>query len=485
MPDTMNLYPNLHAMPSHRFRSHVALLLPVLLLISLLPATADVTLATVFSDRMVLQAEAAVPVWGWADAGEEVSVSFAAQTKTTKADAAGHWRVTLDPLKAGEAGTMTVKGTNTINIKDVLAGEVWLASGQSNMHANLGVRHPDKEKILDESEDPWVRQFTVVRNDKLASPRELAGVWRAANRANLTASRTDGDSSVAYFFSRELRKKLNRPIGVLHASVGATPIQAWMPGGKSYQTMIEPLAPFAIRGAIWYQGESNLERNQTAEYAELLTTHVAAWRKLWGQGEFPFLFVQLAPFRYSKKNVGPLKDNPVGPMELPLFWEAQTAARSTIPNSGIAVIHDSVPDSELDNIHPQNKRIPGERLAVLALAKTYGQKDVLGEGPFYREMSVEGAKVRVKFTGIGTGLATRDGQAPNLFEIAGEDKKYVSAEAVIDGDGVLVSSANVPKPIAVRFAWSETARPNLMSKEGLPACPFRTDDWSVKETPRQ
>ena len=176
MPDTMNLYPNLHAMPSHRFRSHIALLLPVLSLISLLPATADVTLATVFSDRMVLQAEAAVPVWGWADAGEEVSVSFAAQTKTTKADAAGHWRVTLDPLKAGEAGTMTVKGTNTINIKDVLAGEVWLASGQSNMHANLGVRHPDKEKILDESEDPWVRQFTVVRNDKLASPRELAGV---------------------------------------------------------------------------------------------------------------------------------------------------------------------------------------------------------------------------------------------------------------------------------------------------------------------
>jgi sialate O-acetylesterase len=476
----MNLTLDQNAMPFPRFHSLVALLLPVLSLLSSSPATAEVTLATMFSDHIVLQADAAVPVWGWAEPGEEVSVSIAGQTRTAKADDKGNWRVMLDPLKAGEAGTMTVRAKNTITVKDVLAGEVWLASGQSNMHANLGVRHPDKEKILDESDDPWVRQFTVVRNDKLQSPRELAGVWRAANRANLTASRTDGDSSVAYFFSRELRKKLNRPIGVLHASVGATPIQAWSPGGRSYQTMIEPLAPFAIRGAIWYQGESNLERNQTAEYAELLTTHVTAWRKLWGQGEFPFLFVQLAPFRYSKKNVGPLKDNPVGSMELPLFWEAQTAARSTIPNSGIAVIHDSVPDSELDNIHPQNKRIPGERLAALALAKNYGQKDVLGEGPFYREMSVEGAKIRVKFTGTGTGLATRDGQAPNLFEIAGEDKRYVSAEAVIEGDSVLVSSANVPKPIAVRFAWSETARPNLMNKEGLPACPFRTDHWPMK-----
>jgi sialate O-acetylesterase len=164
-----------------------------------------------FTDRVVLQAEAAVPVWGWADASEEVSVSISGQIKTTKADAAGNWRVTLDPLKAGEVGAMTVRAKNTITINDVLAGEVWLASGQSNMHANLGVRHPDKEKILDESDDPWVRQFTVVRNDKLESPRELAGVWRAANRANLTANRTDGDSSVAYFFSRELRTPRGEP----------------------------------------------------------------------------------------------------------------------------------------------------------------------------------------------------------------------------------------------------------------------------------
>ncbi|MEQ1829312.1 MAG: sialate O-acetylesterase [Pirellula sp.] len=460
-----------------RFRAPAALLLPVLSLLNSTHVTADVSLATMFSDRVVLQAEVAVPVWGWADASEEVSVSISGQIKTTKSDAAGNWRLTLDPLKAGEVGAMTVRAKNTITIRDVLAGEVWLASGQSNMHANLGVRHPDKEKILDESDDPWVRQFTVVRNDNLESPRDLAGVWRAANRANLTSSRLHGDSSVAYFFSRELRKKLDRPIGVLHASVGATPIQAWSPGGRSYHTMIEPLAPFKIRGALWYQGESNFERNQTAEYTELFTQHVAAWRKLWGQGEFPFFFVQLAPFRYSQKTAGPLKDHSVGPLELPYFWEVQAALRNKVPNSGIAVIHDSVPDSDIDNIHPQNKRIPGERLAALALAKIYGHKDVTCEGPFYREMSAEGAKIRVKFTGIGTGLATRDGQAPNLFEIAGEDRKFAPAQAVIDGDSMLVSSSEVANPVAVRFAWSETARPNLMNKEGLPACSFRTDNW--------
>ena len=465
-------------MPFLRLRPLAALLLPVLSLLSSSRLTADVMLPTMFSDRMVLQRGQAVPVWGWADAGEEVCVAFAVQTKSTKADEGGMWRVMLDPLKAGEAGAMMVKGKNTITIKDVLVGEVWLASGQSNMAANLAVRHPDKEKILDDSDDPWVRQFTVVRNDKLQSPRELAGVWRAANRTNLTASRTAGDSTVAYFFSRELRRRLNVPVGVLHASVGATPIQNWSPGGRGYKTMIEPLATYGMRGAVWYQGESNLERSQAGEYADLLTKHVAAWRSLWGQGEFPFLYVQLAPFRYSLKKVGPLQDKPVGPLELPLFWQAQSAALKTIPNSGMVVIHDSVTD--LDNIHPADKRVPGERLALLALAKTYGLKDVVGEGPVYREMAIEGGVIRLKFEHVGTGLTTCDGNSPTLFEIAGEDRKFVAANAVIEGGSLLVSHPSVPKPAAVRFAWSETAQPNLMNKEGLPACPFRTDDWPLK-----
>ncbi len=459
-----------------RVRPIAAFFLPVLSVLSSSQVTADVSLARMFSDQMVLQRDQAVPVWGWADAGEEVSVSLAAQTKSTKADSGGKWRVMLDSLKAGEAGTMVVKGKNTITIEDVLVGEVWLASGQSNMHFNFLQRVKDGEELLAESNDPWVRQFTVIRNDQMKSHQELEGKWRMANRENLTASRTDGDSAMAYFFSRELRRRLNVPVGVLHASVGATPIQTWSPGGRGYQNMIEPLSPYGIRGAIWYQGESNLERSQTVEYAELLTKHVAAWRSLWGQGEFPFFYVQLAPFRYSLKRVGPLKDRPVGPLELPLFWEAQTSALTKIPNSGMAVIHDSITD--IDNIHPANKRIPGERLAHLALAKTYDLNDVVAEGPFYRELSIEGAKIRVKFSGIGTGLATRDRQAPNLFEIAGEDRKFAPAQAVIDGDSVLVSSSEVANPVAVRFAWSETARPNLMNKDGLPACSFRTDNWS-------
>lgn len=452
----------------------IALLIALSLLLAG-EAMADFRLPAFFSDHMVLQAEMPVPVWGWAEPGEQVIVEFAGQRKIATAATNGNWRVKLEPLKAGEAATMTVKGKNTVTINDVLVGEVWLASGQSNMHINFAQGVADREKALAEADDPWVRQFTVIRNDAIQSPRELAGVWRAANRANLTASRTDGDSAVAYFFSRELRRELKRPVGVLHASVGATPIQAWSPGGKQYQTMIEPLAPYGIRGALWYQGESNLERSQSDVYAELLTKHVAAWRSLWGQGEFSFFYVQIAPFRYSQKRVGPLKEKPVGPLELPLFWEAQTAALAKIPNSGMAVIHDSITD--LDNIHPPNKRVPGERLALLALAKTYGRKELVCSGPVFKEMQVEGDRVRVRFDSVGLGLATRDGQPPTFLEIAGTDRKFVPADGVIEGDCVLVRSAAVPKPVAVRFGWTETARPNLINKEGLPARPFRTDRW--------
>jgi len=449
-------------------------LLATLLLVPLAALhAAELKLAAVFSDHMVLQQEQAVPVWGWASPGDEVSVSIAGQRKSTKADGAGNWRVTLDPLKAGEAGAMVVKGKNTITVKDVLVGEVWLASGQSNMHYNFVQRVTDGEKVLAEAGDPWVRQFTVVRNDKLKSPQDLAGKWRTANRENLMASRTDGDSAVAYFFSRELRRRLNVPVGVLHASVGATPIQTWSPGGKGYKNMIEPLAPYGIRGAIWYQGEKNVQMFEANIYADLLTKHVTAWRSLWAQGDFPLFYVQIAPFRYSEKRAGLSKDNPVGPLELPLFWEAQTSALKLISNTGMAVIHDSITD--LDNVHPANKRVPGERLALLALAKTYGQKGLVCSGPVYKDMQVEGDRIRVRFDSVGSGLAARDSQPPTFFEIAGVDKKFVPAEGAIEGDSVLVRSAAVAKPVAVRFGWTEIARPNLMNKEGLPAGPFRTD----------
>jgi sialate O-acetylesterase len=439
------------------------------------PVAADITLPSMFSDRMVLQADVSIPLWGWAEPGEDVRIVVAGQSRSVKADDQGNWRVQLDPLKVGEVGTLKLQGKNQIVIQDVLAGEVWLASGQSNMHYNLLQKVPDQDRVLSESDDPWLRQFTLLRNDKLQSPREMAGVWRSANRTNLTASRTDGDSAVAYFFARELRRQLKRPVGVLHASIGATPIQNWMPGGKGYQTMIVPLAPFTIRGAIWYQGESNVQRSQADIYEDLFSQHVAAWRSLWSQGEFPFFYVQIAPFRYSPKRIGPAKDHPVSPTELPRFWEAQTASLKKIPNTGMAVIHDSITD--LDNIHPPDKRIPGERLALLALAKTYGMENIVCEGPWYHEMKMEGPRVRLTFKGIGSGLATRDGEPPDLFEIAGEDRRFSPSQAVIEGDTVLVQCSSITKPVAVRFGWSEDARPNLMNKEGLPATPFRTDSW--------
>jgi sialate O-acetylesterase len=442
---------------------------------------ADLSVPAYFSDHMMLQAEAAAPVWGWADPGESVSATFAGQTQTTHADEKGEWRVTFSGLKAGTNGPLTLKGKNTLTLQDVLAGEVWLASGQSNMHLNLAQnqRAPGVTEALATSADPWVRQFTVIRNDKAKSARELAGVWRIANKENLTADRLHGDSAVAYFFARETRRRLNRPVGILHAAIGATAIETWSKGGNGYESMIQPLAPYAIRGFLWYQGESNVQRFTGSQYTALLTQHVADWRSLWGKNDLPFLYVQIAPCRYSTKNAPPSKGRPVSPLELPLFWEAQTAALKTIAHSGMAVIHDSITD--LDNIHPENKRIPGERLALLAANSVYGDKSVVASGPLFQSAQPEGAQIRIRFASTGSGLATRNGAAPDGFEIAGEDRQFVPAEVSLEKDSVLVRSPKVPKPVAVRFAWHEEARPNLMNQEGLPAAPFRTDSWRMAD----
>jgi sialate O-acetylesterase len=444
-------------------------------------AQADISVPAFFSEHMMLQAEVPAPVWGWADPGESVSATFAEQTQTTQANDRGEWRVTFSALKAGENGPLTLKGKNTLTIPDVLAGEVWLASGQSNMHVNLAQNHraPGVAETLATSADPWVRQFTVIRNDKAQSARQLAGFWRLANKENLTADRIHGDSAVAYFFARETRRRLNRPVGILHASIGATPIETWSKGGNGYESMIQPLAPYALRGFLWYQGESNVQRFTGAKYTSLFAQHVADWRTLWGKNDLPFLFVQIAPCRYSTKNAPPSKGRPISPLELPLFWEAQSAALKTVPHTGMAVIHDSITD--LDNIHPENKRVPGERLALLAANHVYGDKNVVASGPLFQSAEPEGPHIRIRFASAGSGLATRNGAAPDGFEIAGEDRQFVPAEVTLEKDSVRVHSPKVSKPVAVRFAWHEEARPNLMNREGLPAAPFRTDSWLMDD----
>jgi sialate O-acetylesterase len=457
--------------------------LAVLLFAGVAELRADIELPAVFSDRMVLQAQMPVPVWGWAAPGEEVTVTLADQTKSAVADKDGQWRVTFGQLERGAAVTLTVSGKNTITVKDLLVGEVWLASGQSNMAINFAQGVEGRNEVLANANDPWIRQFTVKRNDAKTQPRDAAGVWRIAYPKEMQADRQNGFSAVGYFFARELRRELNCPVAVINASIGATPIQAWSPKGTGFENMVRPLAPYAIRGLLWYQGESNLQRAQAAEYPELLRAKVAADRELWGQGEIPFYFVQIAPFLYSQKKLpeGILKianGKMPTPFSLPEFWEAQAAALKLIPNSGMVVINDSVKD--LANIHPPNKLIPGKRLALLALANTYDRKDVVASGPVYQSMNVEGIRIRIKFHYIGSGLTTRDGKAPTFLEIAGEDRKFVPATGEIEGESLLVSRPEVPKPVAVRFAWTESALPNLMNKEGLPARSFRTDRWPVQ-----
>ena len=222
--------------------------------------------------------------------------------------------------------------------------------------------------------------------------------------------------------------------------------------------MVNPLVPFAIRGAIWYQGEANI--SDGAIYHEKMKALISGWRKVWGQGDFPFYFVQLAPYKYRRAD----------PQYLPRIWEAQTATLS-VPNTGMAV---TVDIGNPKNIHPRNKRDVGKRLALWALSKTYGQKDIVYSGPLYKSMSIEGDKIRIRFDHVGGGLASRDAKPLNWFEISGKDMKFVKAKAKIDGETLVVSSETVAMPVAVRFAWFQTAKPNLMNKEGLPASPFRT-----------
>ncbi len=517
----------------------------VVLLWGIQAGTAKIQLPCLFSDHMVLQRDKPIIVWGWADPSEKVTVTLRADKKEThaqaKANERGEWRTVLPAIHAGGPCTLTVVGTNTVTINDVMVGEVWLCSGQSNME--LGVPCClNGEKETAAANHPDIRLF-ILFHGTAASPQSGPNSvgWRLCSPATIAIDAgvgAGGFSGTAYYFARELKKTLNVPVGLIQTAWGGSRIEPWMsreslveapalkpvydqallidprsnlykerlnqylktnegwvaqarkalaagtaapampafpnellPVGSldlrpttAYNSMVHSLAPFAVRGAIWYQGESNVADGTL--YTEKMKALINGWRRVWNQGDFPFYYVQIAPLDYGSP-----------PAALAEFWEAQSKVQNTVPNTGMAVAIDLGQPARSDG-HPMNKQEVGKRLALLALAKTYGRKNMVCSGPTCKSVANEVDKIRVTFDNVGKGLAARDGKPLNWFEIAeAGNGKFVKAQAMIDGVTVVLSSPEVKHPAAVRFAWgiTEAMQSNLINREGLPAGPFRAE----------
>jgi sialate O-acetylesterase len=448
-------------------------------------AAGAVKLPAVIGNNMVLQRGMSVPVWGWADKGEEVAVNVAGQTLKTKAGDDGRWKVTLAKLASGSPLTMTIKGSSgsKITLQDILVGEVWVCSGQSNMAIGVAACKNGRQEVA-VANHPQIRLFLVAQAQAPQPAADVKGRWRICTPENIANGKPDcgGFSAVAYYFGRQLHGDLKVPIGLIDTSVGGTPAEFWtsrktleanptlkpLAQGESsglYNAMLAPLMPYAIRGAVWYQGETNVPR--AYQYRTLFPAMIGNWRADWGQGDFPFGFVQIAPYRkYST-------EGKQDPKCCPELWEAQLMTLKSAPNTGMVVTTDI---GDLNDIHPANKQDVGRRLALWALAKAYGKKLVYS-GPIYKSMTVEGNKIRLRFDHVGGGLIAKDGKSLTDFTIAGPDQKFAPAKAKIVEKTIVVESDQVAQPVAVRYAWRNDAAPNLANKEGLPASPFRTDTW--------
>lgn len=469
-------------------------------------ARAELFLPRIFGDHMVLQAGQPVAIWGWADPGATVAVSFAGQTQSAMASSDGAWRVILPVLTtSANAREMVVTSTNraskTENRKfsDVLVGEVWLCSGQSNMEKPLGDQRGQKPTFnapeeIAAANFPEIRFFKVAKTRASAPARDVAGEWTVCTPSSIDRIKF---SAAGYFFGRKIHQELGVPVGLIDSTWGGTRIEPWTaPRGfvavpsladfaaatKSlgtkiagtepsvlYQAMIHPLAPYALRGVLWYQGESNLIEVDDAElYPDKMQALVQGWREMW-QREFSFYYVQIAPHLYHV--VRPA--NVTSPEAAPRFWEAQAAAQR-LPRTGMVVTTDLVDD--LNDIHPRNKKDVGERLARWALSQDYGKTGIEVSGPVFHHGEIDGTRAILHFDHAVGGLATRDQRPPNWFTIAGADGKFFPGIAVIEGDTVVVTSPRVASPTVVRFAWDEAAQPNLVNRAGLPVVPFRTNN---------
>jgi sialate O-acetylesterase len=469
------------------------MLLP-LLCVTAMGNPTELRLASLFTDSMVLQRETSVPVWGWAAPGSEVRVraSWSDAASVTRADASGRWSVRIDTPGAGGPHELVVGSEREIRLRDVLVGEVWLCSGQSNMEWKL--RPGELGGVMNAAEEiaaatyPKLRHFDVENRASLQPEERCIGAWQPCT------PQTAGEfSAVAYFFARELVRELDVPVGVINASWSGTRIEAWLDEGTTrgipelaadfaqlevlrvshrdgaldpqvssvlHNGMLAPLAPFAVRGFLWYQGEANRARHVL--YRTMQPAFVERLRASFeGPATQPFYFVQIAPYAYEddEGETGAMRD-------------AQRRCL-TQPDTGMAVTMDI---GDPADIHPTNKQEVGRRLALWALAKTYGRADVVHSGPLYREHSLEGSQVRVHFDSLGPGLI-EGGDHITGFEVAGEDRRFRRASARIDGDNVLVWSSEVTRPVAVRYGFAAASQPILFNKSWLPAAAFRTDDW--------
>lgn len=463
-----------------------------------LPAGAEVRLPAILSDHMVLQRAAWVPVWGWAAPNEGVSVRFGSQARSTVAGSDGRWRVHLDLSNAPQApGVLSVRGEgNALLVQDVLVGEVWLASGQSNMEKPFGEKKGQlptlgSEEAVAGADQPEIRLFKVAKIKAAQPGEDVTGAWVRSTPASLIATQF---SAAAYSFGRRLRQELGTPVGLIDASWGGTRIESWTPPdlvgtvdlppavkdkpASLYNGMIAGLAPFRLKGALWYQGESNiLHTDDGPAYAPKMKTLVDGWRRAFGP-DLAFYYVQLAPHLYS---VVRADQGVQGPESLPRLREAQADALR-MPNTGMIVTTDLADD--LRDIHPRDKQTVGLRLANLALAQSYDRPDIEADGPTYRVIRFAGSQAILSFD-HAQGLAARDGKPLDWFEIAGSDGRYHPATATIRGSEVVVSSPQVSEPKSVRFGWHEAATPNLVNGAGLPAVPFRSEHPIPKNPLRQ
>ena len=443
---------------------------------------AKITLPSVFADNMVLQQNSEVAIWGWSDPGETIKIVTSWNSKDTvkvKANNAAAWKTSIKTIGAGGPYSVQIIGNGGIQLNNVMLGEVWVCSGQSNMEMSVNWKLINGEEEAAKANNPNIRIFHVQKIGADFPQQTCNATWTLCTPETMRTT-----SAVGYFFARELQQKLNVPVGIIVSAWGGTPAEVWIeknriennpelnknkhsddsqwwPGspGKLYNSMISPFVPYGIAGAIWYQGESNCENYPV--YSQLMKTLIENWRADFKK-DFPFYLVQIAPFDYGAKGTSEY------------IREQEDIVAKTVPNTGMVVITDLI--DNIKDIHPKDKLNVGKRLANYALTETYKQNVGAYKSPAYQSMQVEKGKVRLTFSNVSTGLKCT-GKTPERFLVAGDDQKFVPATAKIEGSTVILSSKVVKSPVAVRFCFDDTTMPDVFSNEGLPLAPFRTDKW--------